>query len=108
VPGDGPPAQRRDRGQRQRDAQRGQPDAPAGNRDGLVLTTALNETLRRLHAALGDAFHTERAHAIEIARLKREWKVRALPGLAHLDTTLLTPDQVAAEAIAFWQSTPEV
>jgi hypothetical protein len=63
---------------------------------------------RRLHAALGDAFHTERAHAIEIARLKREWKVRALPGLAHLDTTLLTPDQVAAEAIAFWQSTPEV
>ncbi len=74
----------------------------------LVLTTALNETLRRLHEAFGDAFHTERAHAIEIARLKREWKVRALPGLAHLDTTLLTPDQVVAEAIAFWQSTPEV
>jgi len=74
----------------------------------LVLTTALNETLRRLHEALGAAFHTERARSIEIARLKREWKVRALPGLAHLDTTLLTPDQVVAEAIAFWQTMPEV
>jgi shikimate kinase len=73
----------------------------------LVLTTALNETLRRLHAAHGDAFHTEKSHAIELARLKREWKIRDLPGLAHLDTTLLTPEQVTAEAIAFWQSEPE-
>ena len=73
----------------------------------LVLTTALNETLRRLHADLRDGFHSEKVHAIELARLKREWKVRDLPGLAHLDTTLLTPAQVVAETIAFWQSEPE-
>ena len=68
----------------------------------LVLTTALNETLRRLHADLGDAFHSERAHLTELARLKREWKVRDIPGLAHLDTTLLTQEEVVIQAIAFW------
>ncbi len=75
----------------------------------LVLTTALNEILRRLHAAQGDAFHDLRARATVLARLKQEWQVRALPGLPHLDTTRLTVAQVAEQAIAFWQAAaPEV
>ncbi len=73
----------------------------------LVLTTALNETLRRLHVQQGERFRQPDHRARELARLKREWKVRALPGLARLDTTRLTLDQVAEQTIAFWQSTPE-
>ncbi len=73
----------------------------------LVLTTALNEVLRRLHADQGDRFHDPGVRAVVLARLKREWRVRALPGLAHLDTTLLTPDQVVEEAAAFWRAVPE-
>jgi shikimate kinase len=74
----------------------------------LVLTTALNETLRRLHHQQGERFRDPRNRAVEIARLKREWKVRALSGFAQLDTTRLTFDQVAGQVIAFWQATPEV
>lgn len=74
----------------------------------LVLTTALNETLRRLHADRGDAFADPTARALALARLKREWRVRALPGLPHLDTTQLTPAQVVEEAAAFWRAHGEV
>jgi len=74
----------------------------------LVLTIALNEALRRLHAERGAAFRDLRHRGTEMARLKREWQVRALPGFAQLDTTRLTFDEVAAQVIAYWQSTPEI
>lgn len=70
----------------------------------LVLTTALNEALRRLHVAEPEHFNLPRWRAGVMAQLKREWQVRALPGLAHLETTLLTPEQVAEAAIDFWQA----
>ncbi|MBN1963238.1 MAG: hypothetical protein JW910_01240 [Anaerolineae bacterium] len=70
----------------------------------LVLVTALNETLRRLYAAEGDRFHDPGVRARHMARLRREWQVRALPGLRQLDTTRLTVEQVVAEVSAFWQA----
>lgn len=69
----------------------------------LVLTTALNEVLRRLHAAKGDRFHDVHERARTMIRLRQEWKVRALP-YPQLDTTRLTVEEVAAQAIAYWQS----
>lgn len=74
----------------------------------LVLVTALNEALRRLHTAWGDRFHDPRERAIALARLRAEWQVRTLPGLPLLDTTPLSLEQVAEEAGAFWRTTGEV
>jgi shikimate kinase len=70
----------------------------------LVLTTALNEVLRRLYASKTDRFHEVNVRARAMIRLKQEWKVRDLAGYARLDTTALTLDEVTAQIIAFWQS----
>ncbi|GAB4572737.1 MAG: hypothetical protein Kow0077_13010 [Anaerolineae bacterium] len=69
----------------------------------LVLTTALNEVLRRLHIAKGDRFHDIYERARTMIRLKQEWEVRKLP-YPQLDTTRLTVDEVVQQAIAFWQA----
>ncbi len=69
----------------------------------LVLTTALNEVLRRLYASKRDRFHDVNERARTMIRLRQEWKVRDLP-YPQLDTTRLTPDEVAAQVIAYWQS----
>jgi len=74
----------------------------------LVLVTALNEVLRRLHVDLGDRFHDPRERALALARLRVEWQVRDLPGLPHLDTTLLTAGRVVEEAVAFWQAVGDI
>ncbi len=74
----------------------------------LVLVTALNEVLRRLHVDLGDRFHDPRERALALARLRVEWQVRDLPGLPHLDTTLLTTRRVVEEAVAFWQAVGDI
>jgi shikimate kinase len=73
----------------------------------LVLTTALNEILRRLYQAKGERFEDIRERARTMIRLKREWKARDLPGYPRLDTTTLSVEEVAKQAIGFWQSTSE-
>lgn len=74
----------------------------------LVLTIAVNEALRRLHAERGAAFRDPRQRGLEIARLKREWQVRALPGFAQLDTTRLSFEEVATQVIAYWGASSEI
>lgn len=69
----------------------------------LVLTTALNEVLRRLHSAKGDRFYDQYERARTMTRLRQEWKVRDLP-YPQLDTTRLTLDEVAVQVIAYWQT----
>lgn len=68
----------------------------------LVLTCALNEVLRRLHASQGARFHDPKVRASELNLLRREQQVLQLEGLPTLDTTTLTVEQVAEQAIAFW------
>lgn len=72
--------------------------------DVLVLVTALDETLRRLHRAKEERFHDVYERARTMTRLKREWQVKALPAYPQLDTTNLTHDEVIREVISFWQS----
>lgn len=74
----------------------------------LVLITALDEILRRLHVEQGERFHDPRERAAALARLRGEWQVRALPGLPHLDTTLLSAERVVEEAVAFWQQMGDI
>lgn len=69
----------------------------------LVLTTALNEVLRRLHAAKGDRFYDKYERARTMTRLRQEWKVRDLPH-PQLDTTRLTLEEVVVQVIAYWQA----
>jgi len=70
----------------------------------LVLVTALNEILRRLHAAKGDRFHDPLERARTMKRLRQEWKVRGLAGYPQLDTTALTLDEVVGQVVAFWEA----
>ncbi len=69
----------------------------------LVLTCALNEILRRLYASQGARFHDPKVRAAALNLIRREWLIRQLPNLPTLDTTMLTVEQVAEQAIAFWR-----
>ncbi len=69
----------------------------------LVLTCALNEILRRLYASQGARFHDPKARAAALNLIRREWLIRQIPDLPTLDTTALTVEQVAEQAIVFWR-----
>lgn len=68
----------------------------------LVLTCALNEILRRLHASQGSRFHDPKIRAAELNLVRREQQVLALNLFTTLDTTTLSVEQVAAQAVEFW------
>jgi len=68
----------------------------------LVLTCALNEILRRLHASQGTRFHDPKVRASALNLVRRERQIRQIPSLTVLDTTLLSAEQVADQAIQFW------
>ncbi len=69
----------------------------------LVLTCALNEILRRLYAGQGAHFHDPKVRAAALSLIRREWLIHQIPDLPTLDTTALTVEQVAEQAIAFWR-----
>lgn len=68
----------------------------------LVLTCALNEILRRLHASQGARFHDPKVRAAALNVIRREQQVLRLEGLPTLDTTYLSIEQVAQSALEFW------
>jgi shikimate kinase len=67
----------------------------------LCLTCALNEILRRMHAARGAWFHNPANRGVMLSRLKRELAVTRLD-LPQLDTSQLSTEDTAAAVIAFW------
>ncbi len=68
----------------------------------LVLTCALNEILRRLYANQGARFHDPKVRSTAINQVRRERQIHQIAGLATLDTTHLTVEQIVDQAIAFW------
>jgi shikimate kinase len=68
----------------------------------LVLTCALNEILRRLHASQGARFHDPKVRSAAIHQVRRERQIHQVAGLATLDTTHLTIEQIVEQAILFW------
>ncbi len=69
----------------------------------LVLTCALNEILRRLHASQGARFHDPKVRSAALNQIRREQQIHQLPDLPTLDTTDLTIEQIAERAITFWR-----
>lgn len=69
----------------------------------LVLTCQLNEVLRRLHAQHGARFHDPKVRAALLHQVRQERKIYQLGALAVLDTTNLSVEQTAAQALAFWR-----
>lgn len=70
----------------------------------LVLTCRLNEMLRRLHVQHGARFHDPKVRAAEIHKIRQEQAIHLLGDLLTLDTTALTADGVADQAIALWHA----
>ena len=70
----------------------------------LVLTCALNEILRRLHVVQGARFHDPKVRSAALTQIRREQQIHRLPALPSLDTTTLTVEQVAEQALAFWKA----
>jgi shikimate kinase len=68
----------------------------------LVLTTALNEILRRMYGSQGARFHDPKVRSAALNQIRREKQIHQLGDLPNLDTTMLTHEQVAEQAIAFW------
>lgn len=70
----------------------------------LVLTCRLDEMLRRLHVQHGARFHDPKVRAAEIHKIRQEQAIHSLGALHTLDTTALTPEGVAEQAIAIWRA----
>ncbi len=68
----------------------------------LIMTCALNEVLRRLHASQGARFHDPKVRSTALTQIRRERQILQIPGLATLDTTRLNAEQITERAIAFW------
>jgi shikimate kinase len=68
----------------------------------LVLACALNEILRRLYASQGARFHDPKVRSAALNQIRREWQIRQVPDLPTLDTTRLSVEEVAEQAITFW------
>jgi shikimate kinase len=73
----------------------------------LCLTCAVNETLRRQHAARGAWFHDPHNRAILISHLKRERQILQLD-LPQIDTTRLSIDAAVEAAIEFWLTRAQI
>jgi shikimate kinase len=67
----------------------------------LCLTCALNEILRRMHAARGAWFHNPANRGILLSHLKRELRVTTLE-LSQLDTSRLAVEDTVAAVVEFW------
>ncbi|PJF41180.1 MAG: hypothetical protein D6737_09470 [Chloroflexi bacterium] len=68
----------------------------------VCLIATLDAVLQRLHLAAGARFHDPNERARLVGQIKREWVVRNMDGLYHIDTTYLSEDEVVAAAIKLW------
>lgn len=69
----------------------------------ICLVISLDAMLQRLHVTMGARFHNPQERALALGQLRREWAVRALPGLHEIDVTYMTEDDIIATVIARWQ-----
>ncbi len=70
----------------------------------LILTCMLNEALRRLYVAQGARFHDPKVRGASLNALRRDAQVLQIPDLPRLDTTRLSIEQTADNAIVFWRT----
>jgi shikimate kinase len=69
----------------------------------LILTCALNEILRRLHASQGGRFHDPKVRSASLYQIRRERQIEQMTAIPTLDTTKLSVEEVAEHAARFWR-----
>lgn len=69
----------------------------------LTLVSSLDAALSRVYLALGSRYHDPRERDIAVGVLRREWVIRARPGLTELDASALTDAALIEAIIALWR-----
>lgn len=69
----------------------------------VALITTLDAVLRRMHVSLGGRYADPNERARELGELRQEWGIRNLDGLARIDTTHLTNEQVIDTVVALYR-----
>jgi len=84
-------------------AQNGYLDRLQVNGSVLCLVASLDAVLRRLHLAMGARYHDPAERERAVGLLRREWAVRAKPGIIEIDTSALSDDAVVETVVARWR-----
>jgi shikimate kinase len=69
----------------------------------ICLVASLDSVLQSLHLALGSRYHNPDERALALGVLRREWAVRAVPGIHELDTTSMSNEEIMFAVIELWQ-----
>lgn len=69
----------------------------------IYLRIALDAMLQRLHMTLGARYQNPYERALALGNLKREWSVRDMDGLHHIDTTYLTREAILEAVVTTWR-----
>lgn len=69
----------------------------------VCLVASVDAVLQRLHLSMGARFHNPAERDVAIGILRREWRVRKLPGIYEIDTSTLDEAQTVAAIAQTWR-----
>ncbi len=69
----------------------------------ICVVASLDTVLQRLHLALGARYHNPQEREIALGTLRREWAIRKKEGVAEVDTSYLSEDQMVEAIAACWR-----
>ncbi|MAS36945.1 MAG: hypothetical protein CL610_23275 [Anaerolineaceae bacterium] len=69
----------------------------------ICLVASLDSVLQNLHLTLGARYHNPDERSLALGHVKREWAVRASPGIHEIDTTYMTEAEIADAVIDLWR-----
>ncbi len=69
----------------------------------ICMVARLDSVLRRLHLALGARYHDPHEREIALGTLRREWAIRAKPGVTEIDTSYMSDEQMIEAVAACWR-----
>jgi shikimate kinase len=69
----------------------------------ICMVARLDSVLRRLHLALGARYHDPHEREMALGTLRREWAIRAKPGVTEIDTSYLSDEQMIEAVAACWR-----
>ncbi|MCU0513696.1 MAG: hypothetical protein MUE40_14145 [Anaerolineae bacterium] len=69
----------------------------------VCLVARLDAILQRLHLRLGSRYHDPAQRAAALGELRREWAVRAMPGVLALDVTYQDETAMVQAILDLWQ-----
>ena len=69
----------------------------------ICLVASLDSVLQSLHLTLGSRYHDPDERALALGVVRREWAVRAMPGIREIDTTYLAEEEIVRAVVDLWQ-----